>query len=316
MSGAPHSSIATEDRPSPAPAPAPGAARPAAGDDSPAPGTSGGAGGASGRAFWLPYGLIAAGVLGVCTVNAFSRLREVERLRLTLEPWQVFLFEYSSALLMLLLAPLVYLMLRRVPFDGRRWPVALLAHAAATVGFSAVHVAGMVALRKLVYALVGRSYVFELSLAELLYEYRKDLASYLAMLLGFWLIGRLLELERALAERRAVPAPEAGLLSLRDGNTTLRVKTADILWLAAAGNYVELALADGRKPLIRGTLQGFETTLAGHGFRRVHRSRLVNAARVVAIEGKDSSDFTLRLDDGSQLPGSRRYREGLKVLGR
>jgi hypothetical protein len=318
MSGSPHSSFVTEDARPRAAAQPPGDARPAGRDGSIASGTSGGASGTSGgRGFWVPYGLIAASVLGLCTINAFSVLRERARFGQPIEPWQAFLAEYSSGLLILMLAPLVYVLLRRHPVTSRRWPLALLAHALASLGFSAAHVAGMVGLRKLGYALMGETYRFGLIGTEFLYEYRKDLFAYLAILASFWVIGRLLELERALAERRAAPAPAAasGLLTLRDGNTTLRLPIADILWVASAGNYVELALADGRKPLIRGTLQGFETTLAGQGFLRVHRSRLVNAARVTATESKESGDFTLRLDDGSQLSGSRRYREGLKALG-
>ena len=63
------------------------------------------------------------------------------------------------------------------------------------------------------------------------------------------------------------------------------------------------------------TLQSFEATLAPHGFVRVHRTRLVNAGRVVAVESKESGDLVLALDDGSRVAGSRRYRDRLKASG-
>lgn len=331
MSGSPLApGVATDDPPTAIPAEAPGDARRVARGDSPASGTSGDAPGTSGGAwrrigqvFWLPYALNAGWILAICTVNAFSMLREYERLHLVLAPWQAFLFEYSSALLMIALMPPVYWMLRRHPLRGRRWPLDLAAHALATLVFSAVHVAGMVALRKLVFAAMGQSYTFGIVGAEFLYEYRKDVFTYALILMVFWLIGRLLALERALAERRHAQAAEfattaaasPGMLTLRDGAKTLQVRIADLLWAASAGNYVEFALSDGRKPLIRGTLQNFEATLAPHGFMRVHRTRLVNPARVVAVESKDSGDLVLSLDDGTQIPGSRRYRDRLKAVG-
>jgi hypothetical protein len=324
MSGSPLSlGVATDDPPAEARGEPIGDARRAGRDDGPTRGTSGGASGPSGgdwrprgRAFWLPYALIVAWTVGICTVNAFSTLREHERLHQALLPWQAFLYEYSSAFFSIALAPFIYVMLQRFKLRGRRLPVDLAAHALATLGFSVAHVAGMVGLRKLVFALLGKTYLFGLGV-EFLYEYRKDFFAYAMMLAGFWLVGRLLELERALAERREAPPAVAppGMLALRDGATTLQVRIGDMLWAASAGNYVEIALSDGRKPLIRGTLRGFEATLGPHGFVRVHRTRLVNIGRVVAVESKESGDLVLSLDDGSRIAGSRRYRDRLKTLG-
>jgi len=220
-------------------------------------GTNGG-GDAARRAFWIAYGLIALAVIVVCTINALSRIREYERLGQDLAAWQSFACEATSAVLLIGLAPLVHVLLQRFPPRAGRWPLALAVHGAATLAFSAIHVAGMVALRKVVFALAGERYVFGLLPPELLYEYRKDAATYVALAAGFWMVGRLIALERALAARRDAPRPDiarSGRLALRDGTTTLQVESRDILWLASAGNYVEFALANGRRKLIRGTLQ-------------------------------------------------------------
>lgn len=284
-----------------------GAGRAAAGDDLPAAGTSGGPGGTGGQRFWLPTGLVAAIAFGICSVNAFTVLRDYERLGRPLAPWKAFAFEYSSWLLILALAPLVWLLLQRLPLGNRRWPRDLALHALATLPFSAVHIAGMVAVRKLVFSLADESY----GGTEFFYEYRKDVLAYAGILAGYWVAARLVAAARAPAV--AAPSPPA-ILTLRDGTRTLQVRIADLLWAASAGNYVEFALTDGRKPLIRGTLQHFEAALGPHGVVRVHRTRLVNPAHIAAIDSKESGDFTLTLDDGSQLAGSRRYRERLRAF--
>jgi DNA-binding LytR/AlgR family response regulator len=78
--------------------------------------------------------------------------------------------------------------------------------------------------------------------------------------------------------------------------------------VGSAGNYVEFQLTDRRNHLIRTTLQAQEARLAPFGIARVHRSRLVNLKRVVALEWRASGDFELRLDSGETVTGSRRFK--------
>ena len=56
----------------------------------------------------------------------------------------------------------------------------------------------------------------------------------------------------------------------------------------------------------------FEERLAGRGFLRIHRSRLVNRARVAAFKPTPSGDLEITLDDGSVIGGSRRFRDALE----
>jgi DNA-binding LytR/AlgR family response regulator len=63
-----------------------------------------------------------------------------------------------------------------------------------------------------------------------------------------------------------------------------------------------------RKHLIRTTLQAEEARLAPFGIARVHRSRLVNLKRIVALQWRPSGDFEVRLDTGETVPGSRRFK--------
>jgi DNA-binding LytR/AlgR family response regulator len=88
----------------------------------------------------------------------------------------------------------------------------------------------------------------------------------------------------------------------------------EILAARGAGNYVEFALEDGRRPLMRAALSAVETQLAPHGFVRTHRSWLVNAARVRALTAAGSGDFRLDLGGGLTAPLSRRYPAALSRL--
>ena len=47
------------------------------------------------------------------------------------------------------------------------------------------------------------------------------------------------------------------------------------------------------------------------GFARIHRSRLVRRDAVRRLETLPSGDFTVMLDDGTELRGSRRFRDAL-----
>ena len=67
--------------------------------------------------------------------------------------------------------------------------------------------------------------------------------------------------------------------------------------------------------LIRSTLQAEEERLSPLGIARVHRTRLVNLKRIVAIAGRPSGDFELRLDTGETIAGSRHYKAAVAGIG-
>src|SRR5450631_3154689 len=71
---------------------------------------------------------------------------------------------------------------------------------------------------------------------------------------------------------------------LRDGRLSVLIDAGDIVSVSSAGNYVEYDLTDRRKYLIRSTLQAELSRLAPFGIVRVHRTRLINPRRIVALE--------------------------------
>ncbi len=254
-----------------------------------------------------PWGVIALISLPVGIVNATSVLIELRRLELPVHPAEPFFWEFSSVVVLVLLAPLVGRAVRRWPFEGPGLWTSLAIHAGLTVPFALAHVAGLFALRQSIYALIGGDYDFfgDGVWLTLLYEWRKDVLTYaifVAVYSGMaWLASR-----RDAAN--TLPPPDR--IEVREGGRTLFLPPSEIAWLEAAGNYVEIHTATGTH-LVRGTLAAWEHRLEGLGFVRIHRSRLINRAQVGALQSTGSGDFEVTLIGGAKLQGSRRFRAGL-----
>ncbi|HEY0706254.1 MAG TPA: LytTR family DNA-binding domain-containing protein [Polyangia bacterium] len=60
------------------------------------------------------------------------------------------------------------------------------------------------------------------------------------------------------------------------------------------------------------SLQDLETSLAPHGFVRVHRRALLNLARVVRLEPEETGGFLARTDDGHAVEVSRQSARDLR----
>lgn len=111
-------------------------------------------------------------------------------------------------------------------------------------------------------------------------------------------------LRRRQGESKVVPVRcEAGAAA------SLPLLPHQIDWIKAAGNYLEIR-AGGRLVLWRMTMASAEELLAGHGFVRIHRSALVNGARIVRhARGKVADD--VQLADGTVLRVGGAYRHRL-----
>jgi hypothetical protein len=254
------------------------------------------------RAFFIAWAAIAVFLILQNTANAFSQLRDLHGP----DPREPFVWEYTSALTAAALVPGLAWLLRLAPPEPGRWARFALVHLAGSVAFCVLHVGGFVALRKAIYALVGRHY----GGTEWLYEYRKDAVSYV----GFLLILALSDWAARQWARNHAPAGGARLYHLRDGARVVRVSMDEIVAVTSARNYVEFHLAGGRKPLVRETLAKVEADLAAAGFLRTHRSWLVNPAHVRSVTPAAAGDFRLELDGGLMVPLSRRFPGALQSL--
>jgi two-component system LytT family response regulator len=97
---------------------------------------------------------------------------------------------------------------------------------------------------------------------------------------------------------------------LRSQGRVFFIRTADIDWIEAAGNYVRLH-AGRESHLLRVTMNALEQRLDPEHFLRIHRSTIVNIDRVRELHPWPSGEYTVVLRDGARLKLSRGFRERL-----
>lgn len=102
-------------------------------------------------------------------------------------------------------------------------------------------------------------------------------------------------------------------VTVKSGGRYSVVKVADLDWIRAADNYVELH-AGGTTHLLRMTLTMLATQLPGNCWVQISRSHLVNLERIKEIRSKPHGDYEVVLYDGTRLGGTRNYRANLKTL--
>lgn len=272
--------------------------------------TSGEKRGTSGwaRDQWAPWLAVALVGAAIVVVNSTSDILEFARADVDIGWWEPVVWELSSAIVIVAMAPLIGRAMRRWPPRANGLLRFGLIHLALTIPFALAHVAAIYVMRSAVYALVGGRYGFfdDGVGIVLLYEWRKDALVYAAIAGVYWMFGYIAERRQAVTA-----APSEDRIEIRDGGAAVFFAPADILVVEAAGNYVEFNLSD-RTHLVRGTLASWEARLAARGFLRVHRSRLVNRSRIRALKPTPSGDVDITLDDGRTVLGSRRYRAALE----
>ena len=109
----------------------------------------------------------------------------------------------------------------------------------------------------------------------------------------------------------APPAPGAERIEVRDGDRVRYVAAEDVAWAEADGAYVRLHTDRGTFE-IRDTLSRLESSLDPRRFARIHRSYLVNLARIQELQPWFGGDAVLLLHGGQQLKVSRTYRAQLR----
>jgi hypothetical protein len=270
------------------------------------------------RSFEVGYWLVSFCLSA--TINSVTELMDYRRDGRPIQAWEPMTWEWSSAVMSLALVPVVLWFTRRYSLHFDTWRRSLPLYLGASVGWSLLHVLGMIGIRKLVYAMQGSSYDFGDWPRELLYEYLKDALTFAGMVLAIH--GYRMLLRRLQGEARLLDAPDAGppvepidrpeRFLVRKLNREFLIATDDIEWLQAAGNYVNLRVA-GRDYPLRSTIAAIEARLDPQRFRRVQRSYIVNIDHVASIEPLDSGDARVHLKDGASVPCSRRYRDALKL---
>lgn len=118
----------------------------------------------------------------------------------------------------------------------------------------------------------------------------------------------------SLLETMASPRRYITRLAVRSAGKTVFVDVADIDWIKAAENYVELH-AGSKVHLLHVTLNTLEKSLDPELFMRVHRSLIVNVKRIKELQPAFHGEYVITLHNGTQLQSGRVYHERVKALG-
>jgi two-component system LytT family response regulator len=106
-------------------------------------------------------------------------------------------------------------------------------------------------------------------------------------------------------------APKTDRLVVKAGGRLFFLRTDEIDWIEAAGNYARLHVG-GEAHLIRETMQSLESRLDAERFFRIHRSRIVNMERIQELQPWFNGEYVVILRNGTRLTLSRGYREKLQ----
>jgi two-component system LytT family response regulator len=116
----------------------------------------------------------------------------------------------------------------------------------------------------------------------------------------------------------ATARPYATRLAVRVGERVYWVRTADIDWVEADGNYLRLHTGTGtpqaKAHLIRKPLAALAEELDPAQFARIHRSSLVNIDRIRELRALSDGEYQVLLADGTKLKLSRTYRANLPAF--
>lgn len=253
------------------------------------------------------------------TINASTVwLEHTRSAEPNIQMWEPFVWEYSSALAVLVLLPVIFSVFTRFPLSIQGIKKQIAVHFVATVVFSLLHVGLMVTLREFAYLLAGQDYNFGPWGRELWYEYRKDAWGYFNWLVTFVLVKMAYSRLRGEASpisfneeqvTTTATAPDHFLVKKLDRE--FLVKVSDIEWLESSGNYVNLHSKQRIYPL-RTTLSKLTDRLGNVGFSRIHRSYGINHNFIDSISYLPSGDGEVTLQSGKTLNLSRRYKDEFK----
>src|ERR671925_690929 len=105
--------------------------------------------------------------------------------------------------------------------------------------------------------------------------------------------------------------PRTDRLVVKSGGRLFFLRTDEIDWIEAAGNYVRLHVGS-QAHLLRETMNAIEARLDPERFFRIHRSRIVNVERILEMQPWLNGEYSVVLRTGVRLTLSRGYRERLQ----
>jgi len=257
--------------------------------------------------------------LTISVINVSTELIEARHNGLPVVLWQSIVGEFSSVFMVTLLLPFIIAIDHRMPIASETWLRRLFIHIPLSMLFSLTHIFGMVAIRKVSYAMVDQVYEYGALEWLLFYESRKDLAIYALILFALYLYRELSRLRLGEAQLAKAETPEADSATAADNEQRILVSKSGVFhfieplaihWIEAAGNYVELHTQE-ETYMLRGTMKAIETRLGDVEFVRIHRSTIVRRDLIQRVTPAMNGDKLIKLATGREFRLSRRYNKNL-----
>jgi two-component system LytT family response regulator len=107
-------------------------------------------------------------------------------------------------------------------------------------------------------------------------------------------------------------APASGRLPIWSAGRVVFVDVGDIDWIDAADEHVRLHVG-GTTHVTRDSMRNMEARLPA-AFVRIHRSVIVNTARIREVQPWFKGDWVVILRDGTRLTSGRTYRHRVRAL--
>jgi len=104
---------------------------------------------------------------------------------------------------------------------------------------------------------------------------------------------------------------ESDRLVIKSGGKVVFMKLDEIDWVEAAANYVHIH-AGTEGYYMRETMNSFEARLDPSRFIRIHRSTIVNLAKIKELQPCNNGEFIVVLRNGKELSLSRGFRDRIQ----
>jgi len=125
--------------------------------------------------------------------------------------------------------------------------------------------------------------------------------------------GRSTSVSKALPQTRTLAMGKSARIAIKAKGRIVFIDAADLIAVEAKGYYVLLLRSSGSH-MLRGSISTIEEKLNLHGFVRIHRSVLVNAALVEEIHSCPTGEYVLRVRGGREFTVTRTYKKNLQLL--
>jgi hypothetical protein len=112
---------------------------------------------------------------------------------------------------------------------------------------------------------------------------------------------------------RALAMGKSARVAVKAKRKILFIDVADVIAVEARGKHV-LLLRTASSHMLRDSISTMEEKLNLHGFVRIHRSVLVNAAMVEEMHPSSTGEYVLRVRGGREFTVTRTYRKNLQLL--